>query len=392
MASPKKTPPPTDKRVYELRVTLAGEGEARWRQIVVSADCTLAELYWTIQGAFDLHRVHAHDITIGALRYHDGKGSRTSLRRVLDVGTVLTCWGIVDGRDASAEVIGEDVVRNRRHYPKVIGGGDAAGESWAAGGLEVKTTTWSAQDACRGYLRPADRDPSPVMLARVPSGPLTRTQIAQLDLLLRAFTTGISSASALHGFFTAIVSGPPHMPSAWMPVIFGEDHVWNDADEVQRVVPLVMHAYDSVARVLDDDPEAFSLLTERGTDASHPPRAESWCRGYLMGMSVAGDAWTPFLRRKPTDMTLRLIYAIGAAEPDDVLAQALGADPVMYAETIDSLALGVVDIYRLFRANVAPAAPSGTIVRAGPKVGANDPCPCGSGKKYKRCCSPIRAV
>jgi preprotein translocase subunit SecA len=27
-----------------------------------------------------------------------------------------------------------------------------------------------------------------------------------------------------------------------------------------------------------------------------------------------------------------------------------------------------------------------TIVRAGPKVGRNDPCPCGSGKKYKKCC------
>ncbi|MCA9555941.1 MAG: SEC-C domain-containing protein, partial [Myxococcales bacterium] len=24
--------------------------------------------------------------------------------------------------------------------------------------------------------------------------------------------------------------------------------------------------------------------------------------------------------------------------------------------------------------------------RAEPKVGRNDPCPCGSGKKYKKCC------
>jgi preprotein translocase subunit SecA len=24
--------------------------------------------------------------------------------------------------------------------------------------------------------------------------------------------------------------------------------------------------------------------------------------------------------------------------------------------------------------------------RSGPKVGRNDPCPCGSGKKYKQCC------
>ena len=26
------------------------------------------------------------------------------------------------------------------------------------------------------------------------------------------------------------------------------------------------------------------------------------------------------------------------------------------------------------------------IVRESPKVGRNDPCPCGSGKKYKKCC------
>jgi len=29
---------------------------------------------------------------------------------------------------------------------------------------------------------------------------------------------------------------------------------------------------------------------------------------------------------------------------------------------------------------------SGTFVREGEKVGRNDPCPCGSGKKYKKCC------
>jgi SEC-C motif-containing protein len=27
-----------------------------------------------------------------------------------------------------------------------------------------------------------------------------------------------------------------------------------------------------------------------------------------------------------------------------------------------------------------------TVVRSGPKTGRNDPCPCGSGKKYKHCC------
>ena len=31
-----------------------------------------------------------------------------------------------------------------------------------------------------------------------------------------------------------------------------------------------------------------------------------------------------------------------------------------------------------------------TYVRPGPKIGRNDPCPCGSGKKYKRCCLSAR--
>jgi len=33
-----------------------------------------------------------------------------------------------------------------------------------------------------------------------------------------------------------------------------------------------------------------------------------------------------------------------------------------------------------------------TIVREGEKVGRNDPCPCGSGKKYKKCCGVSAAT
>ena len=31
-------------------------------------------------------------------------------------------------------------------------------------------------------------------------------------------------------------------------------------------------------------------------------------------------------------------------------------------------------------------APVRQVMRDGPKIGRNDPCPCGSGKKYKKCC------
>ncbi len=36
---------------------------------------------------------------------------------------------------------------------------------------------------------------------------------------------------------------------------------------------------------------------------------------------------------------------------------------------------------------LANAVPAGTVRRTEPKVGRNDPCPCGSGKKFKKCCS-----
>ncbi len=37
-------------------------------------------------------------------------------------------------------------------------------------------------------------------------------------------------------------------------------------------------------------------------------------------------------------------------------------------------------------AGVAPAQPGKTVRNDAPKIGRNDPCPCGSGKKYKKCC------
>ena len=52
------------------------------------------------------------------------------------------------------------------------------------------------------------------------------------------------------------------------------------------------------------------------------------------------------------------------------------------------MAAWLLGAYRYFRAqrkaDVSAHAPEPR--RNGSKVGRNDPCPCGSGKKYKRCC------
>ena len=40
------------------------------------------------------------------------------------------------------------------------------------------------------------------------------------------------------------------------------------------------------------------------------------------------------------------------------------------------------DDYELIDEDETPILP----IRTEPKIGRNDPCPCGSGKKYKKCC------
>lgn len=52
------------------------------------------------------------------------------------------------------------------------------------------------------------------------------------------------------------------------------------------------------------------------------------------------------------------------------------------AEGLQDTAINLVD------GNLSPkeGGMNKTVVNEGPKVGRNDPCPCGSGKKYKNCC------
>jgi uncharacterized protein YecA (UPF0149 family) len=60
---------------------------------------------------------------------------------------------------------------------------------------------------------------------------------------------------------------------------------------------------------------------------------------------------------------------------------------------IAGAAAGTTQIYRYFKARRLlandPLGGTPTFRRTMPKVGRNDPCPCGSGKKFKQCCGKI---
>ena len=55
-------------------------------------------------------------------------------------------------------------------------------------------------------------------------------------------------------------------------------------------------------------------------------------------------------------------------------------------QSLDSLEQEAAD-----QAEQLPLTPTAPIVEHAPKIGRNEPCPCGSGKKYKKCCgSPTK--
>jgi preprotein translocase subunit SecA len=81
-------------------------------------------------------------------------------------------------------------------------------------------------------------------------------------------------------------------------------------------------------------------------------------------------AFENFLRNVPQQTTHQSTSAFGGT------ATGTSAAPARRAPSQGS------DLVSEAAAAVEKAKP----VRAGPKVGRNDPCPCGSGKKYKHCC------
>ena len=81
---------------------------------------------------------------------------------------------------------------------------------------------------------------------------------------------------------------------------------------------------------------------------------------------------------------------MSAAAENDALLRVSALHALLYCERlffleeVEEIRRKQKQDYILSRGEDAPV--SKTIKRSQVKVGRNDPCPCGSGKKYKKCC------
>ena len=182
-----------------------------------------------------------------------------------------------------------------------------------------------------------------------------------------------------------MVSGPvPLLPSRWLPAVWGDfEPVWEGQKDIEEVMSLMMRHMNSIVDTLMEQPEDFApMFMESEFEGKINTIVDEWCEGYLRGVALAADAWSTgglqmnLLLTPIRAFTSETEWRAHDFPTDAEVENIQNAIPVNACE---------IHAYWLARRDDHPAA-SATPLRAEPRAGRNDPCPCGSGKKYKKCC------
>lgn len=272
------------------------------------------------------------------------------------------------------------------------------------------STVWDAtfesdQDALDEALRTINEDGIDSLIGPSPEDPklmdidqpLSEAELDELDDFLAqdALQESSMDVSTLEGFLTSIAISPRFVrPSDWLPWVWDMDEGEAEAEfengkQANRILSLVMRHYNDAVKTFNTDPASFEPIFWRGNQWG----AAEWCEGFILGFQFNEKAWSLLAAGQPTWFSPFL--RLGTDEGIDFTKRADDAEEMMngiessllrihayWKENRDSSPAGMIndDYYHGGQQEV------GQIVRSGPKIGRNDPCPCGSGKKFKKCC------
>jgi uncharacterized protein len=116
-----------------------------------------------------------------------------------------------------------------------------------------------------------------------------------------------------------------------------------------------------------------------------------WARGFMRGVQAHPASWRELAVSDEHGGPLIPIMLLAHEHDPD---PAMGPKPVApdkREEILSMMIAGLTKIYRYFephRRSRASASRPAPLRREACKIGRNEPCPCGSGRKYKRCCAP----
>jgi uncharacterized protein len=211
---------------------------------------------------------------------------------------------------------------------------------------------------------------------------IAQPAIAELKRIL-ASSKGAMSFDRACGVFAAVVSTPELLaPTEWLDLIKGE-HVFEDLADVQRFTNGAMALYNEVLRA----------LTELGSQCCPPPEDHDavgeFCVGYLT-IALRDPALRQDVSTREKLIPMCVLAGAVSREKLNELAQACNEDAERWLQRArEELAQNVASMYAHWAEarQAAAARHHQPQRRAAPKVGRNERCPCGSGKKFKKCCA-----
>ncbi|MEJ2692523.1 MAG: UPF0149 family protein [Candidatus Thiodiazotropha sp.] len=204
------------------------------------------------------------------------------------------------------------------------------------------------------------------------------------EVLTDEIDEGIFDVSTLDGFFTAVVSGPvPIPPSVWLPKVWGDfEPEWTSAEAFSEIFTLMVRHMNGISQILMEFPEDFEPLFDIGIhEETSQMIVDEWCEGYQRGVELSFEQWM-----SGGEEIIALLEPILAfTETTEWRGHDYGADEVEEAHQLIGHNVKEIHAYWLTKRDDIPP-PDPPMIRHEPNVGRNDPCPCGSGKKYKKCC------
>ncbi len=223
------------------------------------------------------------------------------------------------------------------------------------------------------------------------SSPRLRRFCDAIDALVA--DTEVMLPSQLDGYLTGVAISPdPIPPSEWLPQVWtsgdpeADAAIFEDAREAQWYEALVIEHHDAIKRALDKGRGRYQPFLEEDV-RSHEIMWEVWIEGLQKGLALRAEVWPPLGNSE--DKAVREAIA-GLMTLMDIAFDACDLErPMIDALTEDAPAL-IPGWIETLHATTAASRPALLAVagRAPPaKIGRNDPCPCGSGKKYKKCCA-----
>ena len=231
---------------------------------------------------------------------------------------------------------------------------------------------------------------------------LSDKEMDELDsfLMSDATTNEVMLLDCLDGFLTAIVSGPAQpAPDEWIPRVWGptaEDAPTFASDvQAERITGLMMRQLNAIGWSLHQDPELFEPVFDMQVyvdDEREYVDGEMWAHGYMTGVNMKRDSWTALFESRHGAEMLRPIYLLGAPEVTEA-EEELVRTPAQREEFSKQIPVSVAWIYKFWapQRRAADSASGKFSENEIPKISRNAPCPCGSGRKFKKCCGATKA-